>query len=118
MVSIRNEEAEKEGDSRLGELGMTGKLKVLSLSKEIEGLREKKSYTDVNIHFRDLYHHTMTLNNKKEYVLEITATSIEADSLLIEGDVWTHSNIAKATDGKEELKSGTIFEFRLFPTAK
>ena len=32
---------------------MTGKLKVLSLSKEIEGLKEKKSYTDVNIHFRD-----------------------------------------------------------------
>ena len=97
---------------------MTGKLKILSLSKEIEGLREKKSYADVNIHFRDLHHHTMTLKNKKEYVLEIAATSIEADSLLIEGDVWAYSNIAKATDGKEELKSGTIFEFRLFPTAK
>ena len=27
---------------------MTGKLKVLSLSKEIEGLKEKKSYIDVN----------------------------------------------------------------------
>ena len=97
---------------------MIGKLKVLSLSKEIEGLKEKKSYTDVNIHFRNLHNHTMALKNKKEYILEITATSIEADSLLIEGDVWTHSNIAKATDGKEELKSGTIFEFRLFPTAK
>ena len=89
---------------------MTGKLKVLSLSKEIEGLKEKKSYTDVNIHFRNLDHHTMTLNNKKEYILEITATSIEADSLMIEGDVWT--------SGEEEWRAGTIFEFRFYPTGK
>lgn len=89
---------------------MTGKLKVLSLSKEIEGLKEKKSYIDVNIHFRNLDHHTMTLNNKKEYILEITATSIEADSLMIEGDVWTN--------GEEEWRAGTIFEFRFYPTAK
>lgn len=89
---------------------MTGKLKVLSLSKEIEGLKEKKSYIDVNIHFRNLNHHTMTLNNKKEYILEITATSIEADSLMIEGDVWTN--------GEEEWRAGTIFEFRFYPTAK
>ncbi len=89
---------------------MTGKLKVLSLSKEIEGLKEKKSYIDVNIHFRNLDHHTMTLNNKKEYILEITATSIEADSLMIEGDVWAN--------GEEEWRAGTIFEFRFYPTAK
>ena len=89
---------------------MTGKLKVLSLSKEIEGLKEKKSYIDVNIHFRNLNHHTMTLNNKKEYILEITATSIEADSLMIEGDVWVN--------GEEEWRAGTIFEFRFYPTAK
>lgn len=89
---------------------MTGKLKVLSLSKEIEGLKEKKSYIDVNIHFRNLNHHTMTLNNKKEYILEITATSIEADSLMIEGDVWAN--------GEEEWRAGTIFEFRFYPTAK
>ena len=89
---------------------MTGKLKVLSLSKEIEGLKEKKSYTDANIHFRNLHHHTMTLNNKKEYVLEITAMSIEAESLMIEGDVWAN--------GEEEWRAGTIFEFRFYPTAK
>ena len=89
---------------------MTGKLKVLSLSKEIAGLKEKKSYTDVNIHFRNLDHHTMTFNNKKEYILEITATSIEADSLMIEGDVWTN--------GEEEWRAGTIFEFRFYPTTK
>ena len=89
---------------------MTGKLKVLSLSKEIEGLKEKKSYTDVNIHFRDLYAHTLTLKNKKEYVLEITATSIEAESLLIEGDIWTN--------GEEGWRAGTIFEFRFTPTIK
>ncbi len=89
---------------------MTGKLKVLSLSKEIEGLKEKKVYQDVNIHFRDLSNHTMTLKNKKEYILNITATSIEAKSLLIEGDVWTN--------GEEEWRAGTIFEFRLTPTIK
>ena len=95
---------------------MTGKLKVLSLSKEIEGLKEKKSYTDANIHFRDSHTHTLTLKshairrNKKEYVLEITATSIEAESLMIEGDVWTN--------GEEEWRAGTIFEFRFYPTAK
>ena len=95
---------------------MTGKLKVLSLSKEIEGLKEKKVYQDVNIHFRDSHTHTLTLKShairrdKKEYVLEITATSIEADSLMIEGDVWT--------DGEEEWRAGTIFEFRFYPTAK
>ena len=89
---------------------MIGKLKVLSLSKEIEGLKEKKVYQDVNIHFRDLYAHTLTLKNKKEYVLEITATSIEAESLMIEGDVWAN--------GEEEWRAGTVFEFRFTPTIK
>ena len=89
---------------------MIGKLKVLSLSKEIEGLKEKKVYQDVNIHFRDLYAHTLTLKNKKEYVLEITATSIEAESLMIEGDVWVN--------GEEEWRAGTVFEFRFTPTIK
>ena len=95
---------------------MIGKLKVLSLSKEIEGLKEKKVYQDVNIHFRDSHTHTLTLKshakrrNKKEYVLEIAATSIEAESLMIEGDIWTN--------GEEEWRAGTIFEFRFYPTAK
>ena len=89
---------------------MTGKVKVLSLSKDIEGLKEKKVYQDVNIHFRDLHNHTLTLKNKKEYVLEITATSIEAESLMIEGDVWTN--------GEEEWRAGTVFEFRFTPTIK
>mgnify|MGYP003129501078 CR=1 FL=1 len=108
---------------------MTGKLKILSLSKDIEGLKEKKVYQDVNIHFRDSHSHTLTLNNteirthvnpisrckhtfknKKEYVLEIAATSIEAESLLIEGDIWT--------DGQEQWRAGTIFEFRFWPFCK
>ena len=86
---------------------MTGKLKVLSLSKDVEGLKEKKTYQDVNIHFRDSHTHTLTLKNKKEYVLEITATSIEAESLLIEGDIWTN--------GEEQWRAGTVFEFRFTP---
>ena len=89
---------------------MTGKLKILSLSKDIEGLKAKRSYTDVNIHFRDLNSHTLTLKNKKEYILCITATSIEAESLMIEGDVWTN--------GEEEWRAGTIFEFRFWPFCK
>ena len=89
---------------------MTGKIKVLSLSKEVEGLKENKSYTDVNIHFRDLHNHTMTLKNKKEYILEIAATTIEAESLQIEGDVWTN--------GEEEWRAGTVFEFRFAPNTK
>ena len=89
---------------------MTGKLKVLSLSKEVEGLKENKSYADVNIHFRDLHNHTMTLKNKKEYILEIAATTIEAESLQIEGDVWTN--------GEEEWRAGTVFEFRFAPNTK
>ena len=95
---------------------MIGKLKILSLSKEVEGLKEKKVYQDVNIHFRDSHTHTLTLKshairrNKKEYVLEIAATSIEAESLLIEGDIWT--------DGQEQWRAGTIFEFRFWPFCK
>ena len=56
----------------------------------------------------------MTLKNKKEYILEITATSIEADSLMIEGDVWTNGEEAYP----HEWRAGTIFEFRFYPTAK
>ena len=89
---------------------MIGKLKILSLSKDIEGLKEKKVYQDVNIHFRDSHSHTLTLKNKKEYVLEIAATSIEAESLMIEGDVWAN--------GEEQWRAGTIFEFRFTPTIK
>ena len=95
---------------------MTGKLKILSLSKDIEGLKAKRSYINANIHFRDSHSHTLTLKshairrNKKEYVLEIAATSIEAESLLIEGDIWT--------SGEEQWRAGTIFEFRFYPTAK
>ena len=63
---------------------MTGKLKVLSLADDIEGLKEKKSYTDVTIHFRDLHNHTLILKNKKEFILDIQKTSIEAESLLLE----------------------------------
>ena len=86
---------------------MTGKLKILSLSKDIEGLKAKRSYTDVNIHFRDLHTHTITFNNKKEYILHIQALSVEAESLLIEGDLWTSED--------DTSKGGTITELRFWP---
>jgi hypothetical protein len=94
---------------------MTGKLKVLSLSKDIKGLKadttlRKTTYTDVNIHFRDLHTHTITFNNKKEYILHIQALSVEAESLLIEGDLWTSED--------DTSKGGTITELRFWPFRK
>ena len=90
---------------------MTGKLKVLSLSQEIEGLKAKKSYIDVVIHFRDYNNHTLTLKNKKEYTLSIRALSIEAESLLFEGDIW----IEPEGDDKPNL---IITELRFWPFFK
>ena len=46
----------------------------------------------------------------KEYILEIATTTIEAESLQIEGDVWTN--------GEEEWRAGTVFEFRFAPNTK
>ncbi len=86
---------------------MTGKLTVLSLSKDTEGLKEKKSYVDVVIHFRDLNHHTITLKNKNEYIFHAQGLSIEAESLLLEGDIWTSEDDAS--------KGGTITELRFWP---
>tara|TARA_B100000902_G_scaffold239809_1_gene227121 strand:- start:161 stop:442 length:282 start_codon:yes stop_codon:yes gene_type:complete len=86
---------------------MTGKLKVLTLSQDIEGLKVKKNYTDVVIHFCDLHDHTITLKNDKKYTLSIQALSIEADSLLLEGDIWK--------EGDKEEVPAIISEFRFYP---
>ena len=87
---------------------MTGKLKVLSLSQEIEGLKEKKSEIDVVLHFRDLHNHTLTLKNKKEFILSVQALSVEAASLLLEGDIWIE------TEGDDAPKH-IITELRFWP---
>ena len=87
---------------------MTGKLKVLSLSQEIEGLKEKKSEIDVVLHFRDLHNHTLTLKNKKEFILSVQALSVEAESLLLEGDIWNE------TEGDDAPKH-IITELRFWP---
>jgi len=87
---------------------MTGKLKVLSLSQEIEGLKEKKSEIDVVLHFRDLHNHTLTLKNKKEFILSVQALSVEAESLLLEGDIWIE------TEGDDAPKH-IITELRFWP---
>ena len=88
---------------------MIGKLKILSLSKGIKGLKEKKIYEDTVIHFRDLYNHTITLKNKKEFIVSIQAVSIEADSLLLEGDIeeedtYTGEGVSKNTHSMAELR--------------
>jgi len=90
---------------------MKGRLKVLSLSQEIEGLKEKKSYIDSTIHFRDLHNHTLTLRNRKEFILSLQALSVEAESLLLEGDVWIE------TEGDDEPKH-IITELRFWPFFK
>jgi hypothetical protein len=90
---------------------MTGKLKVLSLSQEIEGLKEKKSEIDVVLHFRDLHNHTLTLKNKKEFILSIQALSVESESLLLEGDIWIE------VEGDDTLKP-IITELRFWPFSK
>ena len=87
---------------------MIGKLKVLSLSQEIEGLKEKKSEIDVVLHFRDLHNHTLTLKNKKEFILSVQALSVEAESLLLEGDIWIE------TEGDDAPKH-IITELRFWP---
>jgi len=90
---------------------MTGKLKVLSLSQEIEGLKAKKSEIDVVLHFRDLHNHTLTLKNKKEFILSIQALSVESESLLLEGDIWIE------VEGDDTLKP-IITELRFWPFSK
>ena len=87
---------------------MIGKLKVLSLSQEIEGLKAKKSEIDVVLHFRDLHNHTLTLKNKKEFILSVQALSVEAESLLLEGDIWIE------TEGDDAPKH-IITELRFWP---
>ena len=87
---------------------MTGKLKVLSLSQEIEGLKAKKSEIDVVLHFRDLHNHTLTLKNKKEFILSIQALSVESESLLLEGDIWIE---AEGDDTPKPI----ITELRFWP---
>ena len=86
---------------------MNGNLKVLTLSQDIEGLKVKRNYTDVVIHFCDLHDHTITLKNDKKYTLSIQALSIEADSLLLEGDIWK--------EGDKEEVPAIISEFRFYP---
>ena len=92
---------------------MNGKLKVLSLSQDIKGLKEKKVYDDVVIHFRDLTNHTITLKNDKKFVLTIEAMSIEANSLLFEGDVYEeHLYTGEVAKDKKPL---TVTELRFYP---
>ena len=107
---------------------MTGKLKIQSLLKnigyvrldsperkaDIKGLKEKKVYQDVNIHFRNLHEHTMTLKDKKEYILEVNSISVEADSLLMEGAVW--AGLEDVYDEESDTcRQSHEFEFRFYP---
>ena len=102
---------------------MTGKLKILSLSKDMKGLKEKKIYEDVVIHFRDLYNHTITLKNKKGFIVSIQAVSIEADSLLLEADIakedtYTGESFSKGSRSPVRKKNHSMAELRFWPCNK
>ena len=71
---------------------MNGDLKVLEVSTDIFLLKQKRTYKNTNIHFRDLHNHTVKLANGKSFTFSISALSIEAESLLLEGDGFTEGD--------------------------
>lgn len=89
---------------------MTGNLKVLGVSSDNFPLKEKRTYKNVNIHFRDLHNHTVKLSNGKSFVLSISALSIESDSLLMEGDGFKGEY---STDAVNTLP--VMLELRFYP---
>tara|TARA_B100000287_G_scaffold107455_1_gene99676 strand:+ start:261 stop:542 length:282 start_codon:yes stop_codon:yes gene_type:complete len=89
---------------------MNGNLKVLEVSTDSFILKRKRTYKNVNIHFRDYNTHTLTLSRGKlkgeEIILNIQGVSIEAESLLIEADAWLES---------DEKQIPKILELRFYP---
>ena len=67
---------------------MQGKLKVLE-SDNADVLKEKKVFENANIHFSGLNTHRITQEgkHKKDYIFVIDLTTVEADSLALEGEL-------------------------------
>ena len=85
---------------------MKGKLKVLEVSTDSFILKQKKTYKDVILHFRDYNNHTLKLSDGKEVIINIQGMSIESKSLLLEADAWLED---------EEKPIPTIVELRFYP---
>jgi len=91
---------------------MTGTLKVLN-SHCTFFLKERKTYNNVDIHFRDLHSHTLKLSNGKIAVIFIQAITIEAESMLIEADGYNDGE-EPAPVGYSDVPS-ILLELRFYP---
>lgn len=67
---------------------MQGKIKILESDNE-EVVKSKKVFEDVNIHFSALNTHRLTIKAKTEieYTFEIEFVTVEANSLLFDGEL-------------------------------
>ena len=92
---------------------MNGNLKAMGVSHARFLLKEKRTYKDVNIHFRDIDSHTLKLSNGKEAILRFSAMTIEADSLYLEADGWLKGQQDPVT--KDFSAPSTMLKLRFYP---
>ena len=74
---------------------MQGKIKIIE-SDNSNVIKEKKVFKNANIHFSGLNTHTISEEgkDKKDYIFTLDFTNVEAESLLLEGEI----HIAGETD--------------------
>jgi len=67
---------------------MQGKIKILESDNE-GVVKSKRVFDDVNIHFSGSNTHRLTIKSKREteYTFEIDFVTIEANSLLLDGEL-------------------------------
>jgi hypothetical protein len=92
---------------------MTGDLKALGVSTDNFLLKQKKIYRNASIHFRDFHNHTVKLSDGKSFTFFISALSIEANSLLLEGDGFREGD-EPSPDGYEDA-APVMLELRFYP---
>ena len=92
---------------------MNGNLKVQSTSIDSFVLKQKRTYKNVNIHFRDEDNHTLKLSNGKIVILNIHSLVIEADSLYFQAHGWAEGQQDPVT--KDFFTPSTLLELRFYP---
>ena len=92
---------------------MNGNLKVQSVSVDSFVLKQKRTYKNVNIHFRDEDNHTLKLSNVKIVILNIHSLVIEANSLSFEADGWLEDQKDPVT--KDFTAPATMLNLRFYP---
>ena len=85
---------------------MNGKIKVIEVSTDNFVLKQKRTYKNVTLHFRNNNDHTLKLSNGKEIIVSIHGLAIEAKSLLLEADTWLEG---------EEKPIPKLIELRFYP---